>query len=73
MLTSTRIATGVDWAFAPTWLTISEACWLSGHDRGIMRYIVDTGGVDISDAGLVEKASLWEFQQALAEILHWYG
>jgi hypothetical protein len=29
-------ATGIDWAFAPDWLTIEEACFLSGHDRGTM-------------------------------------
>jgi hypothetical protein len=38
-----------------------------------MRHVVDIGGVDASDAGLIEKTSLLEFQEALALVLHWWG
>jgi hypothetical protein len=31
-----NVASGIDWAFAPDWLTIEQACFLSGHDRGAM-------------------------------------
>jgi hypothetical protein len=63
-------ATGMDWAFAPDWLTLEEACFLSGHDRGTMLSIVDEDGVDLNTEGLIEKRSLWEFQTTLAEVLH---
>jgi hypothetical protein len=36
-----------------------------------MLSIVDDGGVDTNDNGLIEKQSLWEFQEALVEVLHW--
>ena len=63
-------ATGIDWAFAPDWLTIEEACFLSGHDRGTMLSIVEEDDVDLNVEGLIEKRSLWEFQTTLAEVLH---
>jgi hypothetical protein len=63
-------ATGIDWAFAPDWLTLEEACFLSGHDRGTLLSIIDEGGVDLNADGLIEKRSLWEFQTTLAEVLH---
>jgi hypothetical protein len=66
-----RIVTPVTWAFAPEWLTVGQACTLSGHTPDVMRHIVAIGGVDTSDVGLIEKASLWEFQEALALVLHW--
>jgi len=37
-----------------------------------MRHILDIDGVDTSDDGLIEKLSLWEFQEALALVLHWH-
>lgn len=66
-----RIATMVDWVFAPEWLTIEQACQLSGWDRDTMLLIIDEGGVDLDNAGLIERASLREFQETLAEIVHW--
>ena len=63
-------ATGIDWAFAPEWLTIEEACFLSGHDRGTMLSIIEEGGVDLNVDGLIEKQSLWDYQVTLAEVLH---
>ena len=67
-----RVATMVDWMFAPEWLTVSEACRLSGHDRGTMLHIVDVGGVDTNDQGLIDRWTLYEFQETLVEVLHWY-
>jgi hypothetical protein len=70
-----RIITPVTWLFAPEWLTVEQACELSGHDRGVMLHIVETGGVDLKDTDdgtvLIEKRSLYEFQEALALVLHW--
>jgi hypothetical protein len=69
-----RIATPVDWLFAPEWLTLEEACFLSGHDRGTMLHIVEIDGVDLKDDDqlLIEKQSLYEFQESLALVLNWY-
>jgi hypothetical protein len=64
-------ATIYDWLSAPTWLTVDEACKLSGYDRGVMLHIIDTRGVDLDDAGLIEKQSLWDFQDALELVLSW--
>ena len=69
--TTTRIATPVDWLFAPEWLTIPEACKLSGWDTDSMLEIIDEGGVDLNDDGLIETESLHEFQECLVLVLHW--
>jgi hypothetical protein len=66
-----RVATPVDWLFAPTWLTVQQACELSGWDPESLQEIIDEGGVDLNDAGLIHKQSLYEFQETLAEVLHW--
>ena len=60
-----RIATTTDWLFAPDLLTIEQACFLSGWDRDTMCFIVNDGGVDLDDAGLIFKDSLEEYQEAL--------
>jgi hypothetical protein len=65
-----RVATPVDWLFAPDWLTVEQACELSGWGIESLQEIIDEGGVDLNDAGLIEKQSLYEFQEALAEVLH---
>jgi hypothetical protein len=62
----------MDWAFAPEWLTVEQACFLSGHDRGSMPEITDADGVDLNLEGLIEKRSLWEFQEALVLVRHWH-
>jgi hypothetical protein len=72
----TRIATMVDWAFAPDWLTVQQAVELSGHDVDTVRWLIEDGAVDTrrdGDTWLIEKESLYEFQEALAEVLHWWG
>jgi len=66
-----RIITPVHWAFAPEWLTVEQACFLSGWDIDTMLEIVSEGDVDLNDAGLIEKESLHEFQEACALVLHW--
>ena len=57
-----KVATGIDWALAPEWLTIEEACFLSGHDWSEMLAIIDEGGVDLNLEGLIEKRSLRGFR-----------
>jgi len=37
-----------------------------------MQHIIDIGGVDLDDAGLIERASLEEFQETLGLVLHWH-
>ena len=66
-----RVATTVDWLFAPDWLTVEEACFLSGWDLNSMLEIIAEDGVDLDDEGLIEKQSLYEFQECLALVLHW--
>ena len=68
---TTRVATVVDWAFAPEWLTQEQACALSGWDKHSMLEIIDEGGVDTNPAGLIERDILLEFQESLALVLHW--
>ena len=73
-VSQTHVATMVDWAFSPDWLTVQEAARLSGHTREIVRWLIQDGAVDTKrdgDAWLIEKASLYEFQETLAEVLHW--
>jgi hypothetical protein len=67
----TRVATIVDWLFAPDWLSIEEACFLSGWDHDTMLEIIDEDNVDLDDDGRIEKQSLYEFQECLALVLHW--
>ncbi len=64
-----RITTTVDWLFAPEWLTIEQACFLSGFDAPTMDKIVEQDSVDLDNAGLIEKQSLWEFQDAFLKVL----
>ena len=61
----------VEWAFAPDWLTVEQACFLSGWDTTSMLEIMDVGGVDLSHDGLIEKRSLGEFREAGARVVHW--
>ena len=75
MSPATRVVTGVSWAFAPEWLTLEEASYLSGHDVDTLRWLIHDGGVDAKrqgDTWLIEKASLREFQETLLEVLHWW-
>ena len=71
MLPQGRIATMVDWAFAPVWLSIREACFLSGHDLPAMLEIIDADGVDLDNEEQIEKESLWQLLEAETLIAHW--
>jgi hypothetical protein len=66
-----RFVNGVTWAFAPDWLTIEEACFLSGYNRGIMLQVIEVDGVDLDNAGRIEKRSLWEWLEVSVEYAHW--
>jgi hypothetical protein len=72
VLPQARIATPVDWAFAPQWLSFDEACFLSGHDPDEMLEIIDVDGVDLDDEGRIGKQSLRHFVEAEVLVAHWY-
>jgi hypothetical protein len=65
-----RIVNGVTWAFAPDMLTLEEACYLSGYDRGFMLQVIEADGVDLDNAGRIEKKSLWEWLEVSVELAH---
>ena len=74
MATQDRVATLADWVTAPRWVTVAEASHLSGFDPPTLQSIIEAGGVDVEQDGdtwLIEKRSLYEFQEALALVLHW--
>lgn len=61
------MGTLVQWAFAPTWLTIEQARKLSGYDLETLKVLVDAGTLDTREDGgeiLIEKAALREYQEA---------
>lgn len=68
-----RMPTLVDWTFAPDWLTPAQAAQLMGpaySEAGILA-LVDLGAVD-TQAGpalLIDKLSLYEYRDALWEVL----
>jgi hypothetical protein len=68
-----QIATMVDWASAPRWLSIDEACFLSGHDWSAVLDTIDADGIDLNGEGRIEKESLWQFLEAEVLALHWWG
>ena len=70
-----RIPSPLEWALAPEWLTVDEACYLSGWDKDSMLEIIDEGGVDLKDdeATLIDKESLIEYQEAAAEYEYYFG
>ena len=53
---------------APQWLTVQQVSRLSGWDNLAMSAIVREGGVDVE--GLIERQSLYDFQQSLALAHH---
>jgi len=67
-----RVATLVDWAFAPDWLTVEEASFLTGLSPQQVHEWVDAGYVDAEEVRgrwLIEKRSLAEFRETLIEVL----
>jgi len=66
-----RTVNMVTWLFAPDWLTVEQAQYLTGHDRGYMLSVIEADGVDLDCDGLIEKQSLWEWQETEALLPHW--
>ena len=66
-----RIVTPLTWATAPKWLTPEQAAFLSGHSMDYVQWMIDDDAVDLDDNGLIEKRSLWNFQESLALVLNW--
>ena len=56
MVQTRHVATPIDWFFAPDWLTIRQACELSGWDPKSLQEIIDDGGVDVDDVGHCPRA-----------------
>ena len=65
-----RVAAPVDWLFGPDWLTLEQACFVLAWNAAFMQEIINEGGVDLNDGGLIEKRSLLEFQGTAALALH---
>ena len=73
MATSRRIATGVDWAFAPEWLTIPQACALTGWSAMEMLDIIEVDGVDLKDDEeniFIDRDSLREYREVRVYMSH---
>jgi hypothetical protein len=69
-----RIITPVTWLAAPEWLTPQQAAAITGHPLEIIQAVSAEGGVELQEDGdqvLIEKSSLYEFQESLLEVLHW--
>ena len=69
-----RVVTPVTWLAAPDWLTLQQAAELTGHSLDNIQEIVRTGGVELRKDGdrvLIEKRSLYDFQETLMELSHW--
>ena len=66
-----RIVTPLTGATAPKWLTPEQASFLSGHSPDYVQWMIDDDAVDLDEDGLIEKRSLWNFQESLALVLNW--
>jgi hypothetical protein len=64
------IVNGVTWALAPDWLTVQEAQYLTGHDRGYLLSVIEADGVELDNAGRIEKRSLYEWQETVVDLAH---
>ena len=68
--------TMVTWVFAPEWLTPAEAAALMGpvYSEASILALIELGAVDVKDTDrggcLVEKRSLWEYAEALGEVVN---
>jgi hypothetical protein len=59
---------------APESVTREEASRLTGHSLDVIARIMDEDGVELvghGDEFLIEKRSLYEFQECLAMVLNW--
>jgi hypothetical protein len=63
----------VDWTFAPDWLTPAQAVQLMGpgYTEASIQALVELGAVDTKagPALLIDKLSLYEYRDALWEVL----
>jgi len=69
-----QYVTPVTWLAAPGWLTPQQAAALTGHSLEDIQRIMAEGAVELgqdSDQVLIEKDSLYEFQETLVELSHW--
>jgi hypothetical protein len=48
-----------------------QAAFLSGHSPDYIRWMIDDDALDLDENGLIEKRSLWDFQESLALVLNW--
>jgi hypothetical protein len=61
-----------DWLHFPEWLTLAQACYLSGYDVDTMLEIINVDGVKVREGdGLIEKQSLWDWQEVCSELADW--
>ena len=61
-----------DWRVFPEWLTLGQACYLSGYDVETMLEIIGAEGVALrASDGLIEKQSLWHWEVICTELAHW--
>lgn len=64
----------VTWTFAPDWLTPAEAVTLLGraYSEDAVQALIELGAFDVEQdaagAWLIEKRSLWEYQESLWEV-----
>ena len=65
-----RVATPVDWLYAPQWLDPLQAARLTGHDPAVVQWLIDDGAVETDDSGLIWRDDLLLFQETLADVLH---
>ena len=71
-----RVVTPLTWALAPAWLDIERASYLSGYTPDFLRFLIQDGGVEAKQDGealLIEKQSLLDYRECLAEVVHWNG
>ena len=67
-----EVAPWSDWLLFPEWLTLAQACYLSGYDVDTMLEIINVDGVKVREGdGLIEKQSLRDWQEVCAELADW--
>ncbi len=68
------MVTPATWWAADAWLTLAQAAELTGRSLEEIQTILQVGGLELREEGgqvLIDKNSLYDFQETLAEILHW--
>jgi hypothetical protein len=63
---------GGGWVLTPRASTLGgEVMTRTVASWSAMKEIMEEGGVDLNDEGLIERESLYEFNECAALILHW--